>query len=81
MGKTYRLDTCQWCGSGTSSIQINSGTDVGLCPECCPDIDHVSEVPDNAPPSWFHMDDDEREDWMNGMSMEEIMEEYNWGEM
>lgn len=75
MGHQSYLDTCGWCGTGTNRIQ-KSG-DTYLCPACCPDTDE-DEVPEDAPTSWHHMSQDEREDWKSGMSIEEIMEKYEW---
>lgn len=69
------LDTCDWCRTSTNSIQKSGET--YLCPECCPDIDE-DNIPDGVPPSWHHMDQEEREDWMSGMSVERIMEKYDW---
>lgn len=75
---TDSCDWCDWCGQPTNAIQIKAGTpNVGLCPSCCPDVD-ADEVPDNAPSSWFHMSDEERQDWQDGLSLEEIMEKYEW---
>ena len=71
-------DHCQWCGKKTSSIQISSGTNVYLCPKCCPDIDKHNSVPENAPPQWHFMNNAERKDWKNGMSIDEIREKHNW---
>lgn len=70
-------DTCDWCGAGTNSLQING--DVGLCPSCCPDVAE-SNVPEGAPTSWHLMSPEERADWNDGMSVEKIMEKYNWAE-
>lgn len=75
MSKTTGLDSCDWCGSQTSSIQTN-GT-VWLCPSCCPSADEES-VPEDAPTSWHHMSDEERADWNDGMTMEEIIDKYSW---
>ena len=69
------LDTCDWCGTGTNRIQTN--TSVWLCPRCCPSVD-ADDVPENAPPSWHHMNEEERKDWKNGMSMEDIMDKHSW---
>lgn len=69
-------DTCDWCGQQTNSLQITAGGP-GLCPSCCPDVAE-SDVPDNAPSTWHHMSLQERADWLDGMSIEEIMEKYNW---
>lgn len=77
MGVPKYTDTCDWCGCGTNSLQIRASTDVGLCPECCTDVD-ADEVPDDAPPSWYHMSEEEREDWRNGMGLEEIMDKHDW---
>lgn len=73
-----KTDHCEWCGKRTSSIQISSGTNVCLCPKCCPDIDNPSSVPENAPYQWYFMDEQEKRDWKNGMNIEEIKEEHNW---
>ena len=75
MPRKMGLDTCDWCGSQTNSIQTNGS--VWLCPSCCPSLDEA-EVPENAPPSWHHMSDAEKQDWKNGLSMEEIMEKHSW---
>lgn len=69
-------DNCDWCGRETNSLQTQAGG-IGLCPSCCPDVAE-SDVPDDAPSSWHHMSHEERVDWLNGMSIEEIMEEYDW---
>ena len=76
MGRSYGLDTCNWCGTGTDRIQTNGN--VWLCPRCCPSISNVDDVPENAPPSWYHMSEQERQDWKEGMSMEQIMEKHDW---
>lgn len=74
--RTQRFqDTCDWCGCGTNSIQSRGRT--YLCPSCCPDVD-PDEIPENAPSSWNHMSEEEKEDWRKGMTMEEIMEKHNW---
>lgn len=69
-------DTCDWCSRQCNNIQTNGST--FLCPSCCPSIEDSEDVPENAPPSWHHMDDDERQDWLDGLNMEEIIEKYKW---
>lgn len=71
-------DTCDWCGKPTNKIQIRSGSGVGLCPEHCPDINEPDNVPDYAPAVWYNMNEDERSDWRNGLSIEDIMEKHEW---
>ena len=78
MGVPRETDTCDWCGTGTSSLQIRTGQSFGLCPSCCPDVEE-EEVPENAPPCWYHMNEEERNDWHQGLDIEEIMERHNWG--
>lgn len=70
-------DTCDWCGKSTNRIQSSGNT--WLCVSCCPDIEDGADVPDNAPPSWHHMNSEERSDWKSGLSMREIMEKHSWG--
>lgn len=71
-----KRDTCGWCGKGVNNVQ--SRGDTYLCPTCCPSIDNPEEVPEYAPTSWHNMSEDERLDWRNGMSMEDIMDKYEW---
>lgn len=71
-------DTCDWCGKQTTKLQMKPGAKFGLCPEHCPDIDDPSSVPENAPTIWYNMDEDERSDWKNGLSLDKIMDKYNW---
>lgn len=71
---TDYTDTCDWCGQGTNKIQSNSN--IGLCPKCCPDLHHA-ELPSDekhVPSSWHFMSEEERQDWLDGLSIEEIRE-------
>lgn len=70
-------DTCDWCGTETNNIQMKSGNKVSLCPSCCPDINE-NEIPEDIPPQWHFMSKEEREAWLNEMSVNEIMDEFNW---
>jgi hypothetical protein len=75
MSNKKGLDACDWCDSESNSIQTNGS--IWLCPSCCPSVDE-GVVPEDAPASWYHMSNDEREDWKDGMSMEDIVEKYSW---
>lgn len=83
-GDQNMVDTCDWCRRETNKIQIQPGKNVGLCIDCCPDITladvmfGIDSIDDSLPSEWHFMDREEREAWLNGMSMEEIMEKHDW---
>lgn len=70
-------DTCDWCGRGTNKLQLSGN--IGLCPYCCPELDAESlPETDSLPSSWYHMTEKEREMWLDGMTIKEIMHENDW---
>lgn len=81
-----KRDSCDWCGRETNKLQMQPGENFGLCPDCCPDLDlsdimfGIEDPDDPLPSSWYHMSREERQAWNDGMSMEEIIEEFNWHE-
>lgn len=79
-------DTCDWCGEQTNKVQIQPGTGCGLCPTCCPDfgmgkeMKWLDDINEPLPPQWHFMSTMEKSSWKDGMSIEEIAEEFNWAD-
>lgn len=69
--------TCDWCKRSTDQIQ-SGARKTALCPTCCPDVD-ASRIPEEAPPQWHFMNETEREDWLDGLTVDEIRERHDWG--